>query len=609
MFVHRFTRAVWSLALVGLAAGTSIAGEPPEAGVDLLWGVRIPLRDGVQLNATVYRPRGITTPLPVIFTLTPYIGDSYHDRGMYFARHGYVFALVDVRGRGNSGGRFEPFANDGRDGHDTVEWLAKQPWCNGKVGMWGGSYAGFDQWSTLKEFPPHLATIVPAAAAHPGIDFPAYKNIFSSYIIQWLTFTSGSTGNAKLFGDASFWTAKFRERYLQHLPFNVLDTLVGNPSEHFQRWLQHPTPDAYLDAMAPTPEHYARFNVPILTITGHYDDDQPGAMEYYHRHMKYGSPAGRKQHYLLIGPWDHAGTRTPTREVGGLQFGEAALVDLNGLHREWYDWTLKNGPPPKFLKQRVACYVAGEESWKYADTLDALTNATRRLHLNSAGQANDVFHSGTLAEAAPGNAPPDSYVYDPLDVRPAAFEQEPIKQPVLDQRRALNLGGNGVVYHSEPLAEALEVTGYLKLSVWMALDVPDTDFSATVSVIEPDGKSIELAGDVLRARYRESLRQERLVKPGEVLRYDFQGFPFFSRRLNKGSRLRLVLTCPNTIHLQKNYNSGGVVAAESSRQARTAHVKIFHDRQHPSFLEVPLGATAQPKSLQVERGKVSGTSE
>jgi putative CocE/NonD family hydrolase len=144
------------------------------ADVDLEWGVKIPLRDGVHLNATIYRPHEQKEGLPVIFTLTPYIGDSYQDRATYFSQNGYVYALVDVRGRGNSEGSFEPFANEGRDGYDVVEWLAKQPWCNGKGAMWGGSYAGFDQWSTLKEFPPHLATIVPAAAAHAGVDFPFF---------------------------------------------------------------------------------------------------------------------------------------------------------------------------------------------------------------------------------------------------------------------------------------------------------------------------------------------------------------------------------------------------------------------------------------------------
>src|SRR5580692_7507451 len=232
----------------GMCATRSLAQESGASALPIpkmLWGVKIPMRDGVMLNATIFQPLGQKDPVPVIFTFTPYIGDSYTDRAMYFAQHGYVYALVDVRGRGNSGGAFEPFANDAKDGYDIVEWLAKQPYCNGKVTMWGGSYAGFDQWTTLKEFPPHLATIVPAAAAHPGVDFPAPHNVFVSYDVQWLTFTSGATPNVKLFGESGFWIDKFRERYLNHIPFHKLDNLVGNPSPHFQKWLVHRTPDEY----------------------------------------------------------------------------------------------------------------------------------------------------------------------------------------------------------------------------------------------------------------------------------------------------------------------------------------------------------------------------
>jgi hypothetical protein len=268
-------------ALLFFAQQTILAQTPEKKddvgrGVDLIWGVKIPMRDGIRLNATVYRPSGQTGPLPAIFTFTPYIGDSYHPRAMYFAGHGYVFALVDVRGRGNSEGGFDPFVNEGRDGYDIVEWLAKQPWCNGKITMWGGSYAGFDQWTVLKEFPPHLATIVPAAAAHAAVDFPFFKNIFSSYIIQWLTFTSGVTGNGNLFGQSSFWIQKFRQMYMDHRPFNELDRIAGNASTVFQKWLQHPKPDEFWNALSPTAEHYRKIDMPILTITGHYDADQAG---------------------------------------------------------------------------------------------------------------------------------------------------------------------------------------------------------------------------------------------------------------------------------------------------------------------------------------------
>jgi len=362
------TAAAWAppflLGTVMTSAQQKPAAEEPS--IDMQWAVKIPARDGVKLNATVFTPHDQKGPLPVIFTFTPYIGDSYTDRAVYFAKHGYVYALVDVRGRGNSGGEFEPFVNEGKDGYDVVEWLAKQPYCNGKVTMWGGSYAGFDQWTVLKGFPPHLATIVPAAAAHPGVDFPFQYNIFGPYDMQWLTFTSGATGNSNLFGNSGFWAAKSREMYMAHSAFQDYDKLVGNPSAVFQKWVKHPTADTYYEAMAPSPEQYKRMNVPILTITGDYDGDQPGAFTFYMRHMKYGTPEAKVNHYLIIGPWDHPGTRTPKAEVGGLKFGQASVLDLNKLHTEWYDWAMKGGPKPEFLKKRVAYYVVGAEEWKYA---------------------------------------------------------------------------------------------------------------------------------------------------------------------------------------------------------------------------------------------------
>ncbi len=557
---------------------------------DMRWAVKIPMRDGVTLNATVIQPHLQKDSLPVIFTFTPYIGDSYLDRAMYFAQHGYVYALVDVRGRGNSGGAFEPFVNEAKDGYDVVEWLAKQQYCNGKVTMWGGSYAGFDQWTTLKEFPPHLATIVPAAAAHPGVDFPFQYNIFGPYVEQWLTFTSGVTSNANLFAAASFWGAKARQYYDGHLAFKEYDRLAGNPSAVFQKWLQHPIPDAYYDAMVPSPEQYKHIQFPILTITGHYDGDQPGAFTYYKRHMEYGTPEAKQNHFLIIGPWDHAGTRTPRREVGGLKFGEASVLDLNKLHTEWYDWVMKNGKKPEFLKKRVAYYVvgAGAENWKYADSLESVSNEKRTLYLDSNGKADSVFQSGTLTEKPAVSPGADKWTYDPLDTRPGDAELDDDAAGLTSQQAVMNTYGNGAVYHSGPFGEATEVTGFLKLRVWLAMDVPDTDLEADMYEILPGGGSVFLTGATVRARYRESLRQERLVTAGKAEEYVFDNFTFFSRRLAKGSRLRLFVHCPNTPSVEKNYNSGGVVALETAKDAKTAHASLVHDAEHQSTLELPV---------------------
>jgi uncharacterized protein len=578
---------------------TPSPSQPP-VDYDLRWGVKIPMRDKVELNATLYLPKtadGSSPKTPIIFTLTPYISDSYHARGAYFASHGYAFALVDVRGRGNSGGEFEPFVNDARDGHDVVEWFAKQPFCDGKVAMWGGSYAGFDQWATAKEFPPHLATIVPAAAAHPGLDYPSTQNVGLTYDLQWYTFTSGRTGQQNLFGDQKFWRTKFLDAYKKHIPFKSLDSFVGNPSVNFQRILKHPTIDAYYDAMVPTREQFQKINLPILTITGQYDGDELGALTYYRDHLASASPEARAKHYMIIGPWDHAGTRTPTDEVGGVKFGPAAIVDLNNLHRQWYDWTMKIGPRLEFLKNQVAYYLlapgnsGANGEWKYADNLETLVANPKTFYLDSKdGDANGVFRSGLLAEKQPTEGS-EAFIYDPLDTtRGETVDGLDPKEKTagIDQTYALSIGKDGLVYHTEPLPNETPIIGCPAVTLWVSIDTPDVDLSAHLYEIQPDGTSIVLWNDTRRLRYRDSLREAKLVKPGEIVRCNFSPGLFVARRLMKGSRLRLVVSSPNSTQWQKNYCSGGVVAEETAKDARTCHVRVYHDAEHPSAIQLPL---------------------
>ena len=563
--------------------------------VDFQWGVKIPLRDGVKLNATLYKPQGQKDALPCVFTLTPYISQSYHDRGMYFGGHGYVYLTVDVRGRGNSEGEFTPMLQEARDGHDVVEWLAQQSYCNGKVTMWGGSYAGYDQWATAKEFPPHLTTIVPVASPYAGVDFPRRNNIMYPYDIQWLTLTSGRTAQEKVFGDSAFWTAKYKELFVDHRAFKDLDTIVGNPSPSFQTWIAHPLIDSYWDSYNPSAEQYAKLDLPILSVTGQYDGDQPGALAHYRQHMAHASTHAKDQHYLIIGPWDHAGTRTPKAEVDGLTFGKASLLDMNKLHKEWYDWTMKSGGKPEFLKDRVAYYVVGEgaEDWRYANTLEAVTAEMRPLYLDSHDAvANSVFASGTLGATSASGSKPDRYVYDPLDVTSAAIQAVEVPNMLTDQRLVLQQSGKQLVYHTAPFLNTLDVAGTFKLSAWISIDQPDTDFYVSVAEILPDGSSIFLTDDMQRARYRGNQRAGKPVTKGSVLRYDFDNFIWVARRIQAGSRLRLVVSPINSMYIEKNYNAGGVVAEETGKDARKVTVSLYHDAQRPSTLFVPIAAAA-----------------
>jgi len=565
--------------------------------VNLNWGVQIPLRDGIRLSATLYLPANGSTPAPTLFSLTPYTAHRNHARAMYFASHDFPFLIVDVRGRGNSEGVFQPFIQEAQDGHDVVQWIAQQSFCNGRVAMFSGSYEGYAQWATAKEFPPNLATIVPGMAAAPGLDFPMRNNVPHSYIVQWLLFTAGRTSQDRIFEDAPFWREKFRGWFESGRPFSELDSWIGSPSEIFQEWLNHPESDSYWDSFRPSAAEFSQINLPVLTLTGAYDGDQPGALYYYREHTRL-STIARENHFLIIGPWDHAGVLAPKSEVAGLKLGAASMLDILELHRQWYEWTLREGPRPAFLQKQVAYYVTGAEKWRYAESLDAITTRVEPLYLSSPGTASCIFGSGLL-RACRGGGTFDSYTYDPKDTNGSRMEALATDLPCLrptfptdnlaSQASVYSNDGKQLVYHSEPFQRDREISGFFRLVTWISIDQPDTDFSVAVYEIRDDGGSVLLTADLLRARYREGLRESKPVATTVPLCYSFELFTFVSRELAKGSRLRLVIGPVNSIFSQKNYNSGGIVAQETIADACIVNVKLFHDESHPSVLFVPFG--------------------
>lgn len=566
----------------------------PVVDVMVQFGMRIPLSDGTQLSAVYYAPTAPAQsgPRPVIVSITPYVAQSLHDYALYYSRNGFPFLAVDIRGRGNSQGSFAANGSEARDAREVVEWAASQPFCNGKVLMWGGSYAGFIQWGAAAEKSPGLVAMVPVASPFRGVDSPAPGNIFLPYRIQWLNLIADRTSQEKIFADQQFWSNCFRRWFESGKPFREIDSLLGMPSDTFHEWLDHPCPDGYWDSYNPSSEQYARIDIPVLTITGIYDVNQAGALHHYRQHLAHCSPDARARHFLVIGPWDHAGTRIPKRDFAGLTVREAAMLDLGELHRQWYAWALGDGAKPAFLEKPVAYYVMGADVWRYADTFDAVTVRREALYLRSVANPVDVYVSGTMVAEEPDKSGPDHYRYDPRATGHAALESIVDPTDVTDQRMVHAMAGNHLVYHSRPFETATEISGFFRLSVWLAIDQPDTDFRATVYEIALDGSSVLLARDVLRARYREDLRRATLITTTAPLRYDFQGFGFTARQVAKGSRLRLVIGPINSIHSEKNFNAGGTVADESMADARTVTVRLFHDPDHPSMLEVPFGPGA-----------------
>ena len=358
--------------------------------------VSIPTRDGVSLAATLYEPWD-AGPTPAVLSMTPYTADTYHERGRFFSQHGFRFVTVDVRGRGSSEGQFVPFANEARDGKDIVDWIARQPWCDGNVFMWGGSYAGMAQWFTASQEPGALKGIVPVAPSILGDGLPFARGVYLSYWVLWLTLTAGRTAQWNAAADSSFWFDVFKRMYCEHRPFGTLFDLIGGSSV-WKDWISHPTLDSYWDSINTSPEGFSNIEIPVLGLSGLFDGALKATIEYNRRHAaNIASEEKRKHHFLLVGPWDHAGTRSPRPTVGGLTLGPGAMIDLNALHVAWYRWVLGTGPRPSLLVDRFVYYVTGLEEWRCAPDVDSIARNQLKLYLQSdSDKARDVFASGSL---------------------------------------------------------------------------------------------------------------------------------------------------------------------------------------------------------------------
>jgi putative CocE/NonD family hydrolase len=567
-------------------AAPVLAAEPAPAPAKLAelsmqMNVKIPMRDGVRLNATIFRPYGQTGPLPVIFMFTPYPDDTSHPSASYFARRGFVYAYVDVRGRGDSDGDFVPFEPDAQDGYDVTEWLAKQSWSNGKVAMFGGSYAGGDQWQVAGAHPPHLVAIAPVASVRYGVDFPMSNNIFGDYDEQWLSLTTGHPFHGSTFTNGGLWSDIFKRRFTQGKAFSTLDVEAGNPNKTFHTWVAHPEFDAYWRGLSPTKEQIGRISLPMLVITGARDGDQQGTLSYYQDLVDDNGGKQPANYFLVVGPWDHSGTREPKPVIGEEHFGPASVLDVLRLHTEWYGFAMDGRAKPAFFEKNVAYYVSGPdaECWKFADSLAGATLKTRTLYLNAAGGAEGVYRSGVLQEQQAG-AQGGGWISDPADLSRADDKPGPPGE---------DLHGDGLVFHTAPFDQDTEIDGRVALNLALAIDGPDADVGYNLYLITPDGKAHDLDGQAFRARYRNGLDHAELVKPGEVDQYRVADGQWFAVRAPKGSRLRLIVRSLNDPGLEKNWNAAKPVAEQTAADAHKQEIRLVQTPDHPSTLTLPLG--------------------
>ena len=544
----------------------------------IVFDQRIPMRDGVTLSADIILPQAARQGgrFPCILVRTPYVKASAarYELGRWFAERGYAVVNQDVRGRGDSDGVFEPYFNEGRDGYDTIEWCAAQPWCDGSVGTYGGSYLGRVQWLAALEQPPHLKTmIVMVTPSDPFVETPTGSP--SPMHLCWLHYTAGHANQVM---EAVPW-----DEVYQHLPLNRMDEAAGRQLPAWKQECEHPWLDAYWQPLC-YQNRFAEINLPVLHISGWYDDEQVGTPRNFIGMTRQApSDFARAHQRLLMGPWGHA--INSTQKLGEVDFGAAAIIDLRLAQLDWFDRHLKGLPGAAEHEAPVRIFVMGENQWRDEQEFPLARTRWQRYYLHSEGSANSRYGDGSLTTQPPLSEPADRYHYDPS--RPYPFLTEPTSNQIggPDDYAAVLRRDDVLFFATEPLTADTEVTGPIQLELFAASSTPDTDFTAMLLDVHPSGFIQRLCDGMVRARFRLGMDRPMLIEPGAVLPYTIDLW-YTSQVFRPGHRIAISIASSAFPKFDRNLNTGEDLAA-SSRLA-TADQAVYHTAAYPSALILPV---------------------
>lgn len=567
--------------------------------------IRVPMRDGARLSCDVYRPRGVRS-CPVLVQRTPY-GKSLTRNDLdplRAASEGYIVVMQDVRGRGASEGRFYPFRYEKDDGYDTIEWAAALPGSNGKVGMFGGSYMGATQWLAALAQPPHLTAIFPSKTAADFYDGWAYRSgvLQLLFVVSWLLspLAIGSLERLTL-------GRRRRQAILQQLlrladdPAQVLLSLPLAALPCFQQrglvpyyhdWLAHFRGGRYWEAWS-IERHHRQIALPACSLGAWYDIFLDGTLRnYLGMSRSAGSLQARRHQHLVVGPWNHVAPQTSL--VGEMNFGLRAagpglgaagpVADIGGLHLRWYDHWLKNRSNGVDREPPVKLFVMGENLWRDEREWPLARTQYTPVYLHSRGHANSQGGDGALSFIAPSDESPDTFLYDPrnpvptrgggLCCTPVAPLGGPFDQSSIERRPDV------LVYTSSPLEDPLEVTGPLKVVLWVSTSAPDTDFTAKLVDVHPGGFAQNVADGIVRLSVVLGSPRPHRVHCLEI------GLVATSNVFLPGHRVCLEISSSNFPRFDRNHNTGQDFPEDD--ELLPALQTVYHDHRRSSHIVLPI---------------------
>ncbi|MGB5047719.1 MAG: CocE/NonD family hydrolase [Caldilineaceae bacterium] len=552
--------------------------------------VLVPMRDGVILRADLYRPHG-PGDLPVLLCRTPYNKRSERQvqDAVAMAQRGYLVVVQDVRGRDASDGEWQwMFGEDYReaeDGYDTVEWAAALPGSTGKVGTFGLSYDAWLQWELATLRPPHLVAMVPVGIATSLLDM-TYGIFETGRRLRWCYSMAASyrckagvtVGPQNRDEANAVWNQMERDKWLWFLPFDDLpaDEIFFGLADQFRDYLRRQNVDTWRFR-----EKHTRIDTPALSITGWYDR-LLGTKDHFLGMRQNGfSDHGRTNQKLIIGPWGH--TTDFTSQVGVMDFGPEAALDYYDLLSHWFDYWLKGIATGVMDEPPVRRFLMGENRWYDDDGWPPAAIVYTDYYFHSQGRANTPAGDGRLALSLPQDEPADHYTYDPRD--PVMTLCTPDVQDTACDQRPLDYRQDVLVYQTRPLATPVEVTGDIVVKLFAASSAVDTDFTAKLVDVHPDGLAVGLCYGILRVQYRESYQNPSLIVPGQVYKYTIS-LRATSNLFAVGHRIRVDISSSNFPFFDRNHNTGLPFYADATLVK--AEQTVLHSSAYPSRIILPV---------------------
>jgi uncharacterized protein len=550
----------------------------------ILFGLNVPMRDGVNLSANVYFPKTGIGSFPVLMNRTPYIKDSAGKATLrnslkIFTDSGYAVVLMDVRGRGDSEGKFNPFFQEIEDGYDSFEWAGTQPWCNGKIGTWGGSYEGWTQVFPMRlrsSF--HKAAFVQCVPSmHPFHDCSAYTSGVPNLIMaMWSFLVYGRTLKEEV-NDKDFdWESMLKARPLK----DVMQRLgIQSKDWTLSPFVDHETYDDFGKKL--WEEGMIKLmNVPSYFVTGWFDDSINGSLEHYPQLTKdHPDSETRKTHKLLIGPWPHR-LSTDSSKLGDFDYGPQSMVPLYQEAKLWFDYWLKGIDNGIMKEAPVHLFLMGENRWIESDSFPINSAVEKTYLLGADGPTNSLVSPGKLEDKV-GSSNTSNFTYNPERPAPTPFWKEQFQNGSNEDLRSIQRRDDVLVFDSEPLTNPLNIVGMIALELFVSTTATDTDFVGRLSDVSPDGYAMRLNHGIVRLRYRFGYEKINLVKPGEIAKIRINMWAT-GHQFRAGNRVRLDITSSAYPSFAPNYNTGGSVWTETTPIIATQ--TVHHSKKYPSKL-------------------------